>query len=142
MDILEFKGEYRWLSNFYPAKVYYGYYLFPSVEHAFQAAKAPILTRTKFQFGLPGTAKRLGRQQPLPHNWEHIKIPIMRSLLAQKFEFNSELGLFLQGTEGALVEGNTWGDTFWGMCDGQGQNILGRLLMERRNILWNMAGQV
>lgn len=29
-------------------------------------------------------------------------------------------------------EGNTWGDTFWGICGGQGSNMLGQLLMDVR----------
>ena len=31
-----------------------------------------------------------------------------------------------------LIEGNTWGDTYWGVCDGVGENRLGKLLMEVR----------
>jgi predicted NAD-dependent protein-ADP-ribosyltransferase YbiA (DUF1768 family) len=32
-----------------------------------------------------------------------------------------------------LVEDNTWGDRFWGRCNGTGLNNLGRLLMEVRD---------
>jgi predicted NAD-dependent protein-ADP-ribosyltransferase YbiA (DUF1768 family) len=32
-----------------------------------------------------------------------------------------------------LVEGNWWGDTFWGVCKGVGENHLGRLLMKIRD---------
>ena len=31
-----------------------------------------------------------------------------------------------------LVEGNYWGDTFWGICNGEGTNWLGILLMAER----------
>ena len=34
-----------------------------------------------------------------------------------------------------LIEGNTWGDRFWGVCGGTGMNHLGRLLMEVREEL-------
>jgi predicted NAD-dependent protein-ADP-ribosyltransferase YbiA (DUF1768 family) len=34
-----------------------------------------------------------------------------------------------------LIEENTWGDTFWGICKGQGENHLGRLLMQIRDEL-------
>ena len=34
-----------------------------------------------------------------------------------------------------LVEGNTWGDTFWGVYNVEGENILGRLLMKVREEL-------
>jgi predicted NAD-dependent protein-ADP-ribosyltransferase YbiA (DUF1768 family) len=32
-----------------------------------------------------------------------------------------------------LCEFNTWGDTFYGVCNGVGKNILGKLLMEIRD---------
>lgn len=34
-----------------------------------------------------------------------------------------------------LIEGNNWGDTFWGVCNGRGENMLGKLLMEIRDYL-------
>ena len=57
----------------------------------------------------------------------------MRSLLAQKFRLGQPLGLRLIATGDAeLVEGNTWGDRYWGVVDGVGENRLGELLMDRR----------
>ena len=35
-----------------------------------------------------------------------------------------------------IVEDNYWNDTFWGMCKGKGNNILGKILM---NIIHNGA---
>jgi len=54
----------------------------------------------------------------------------MHGLLQQKFKHGSPLAdlLLKTGTQD-LVEGNTWGDTFWGVCRGKGKNHLGRLLM-------------
>ena len=34
-----------------------------------------------------------------------------------------------------LIEGNTWNDTYWGVCRGVGENHLGKLLMEVREML-------
>jgi predicted NAD-dependent protein-ADP-ribosyltransferase YbiA (DUF1768 family) len=34
-----------------------------------------------------------------------------------------------------LIEGNTWGDKFWGQVKGEGANYLGRLLMKVREEL-------
>ena len=57
----------------------------------------------------------------------------MRSLLAQKFRLGSPLGLRLLATGDAeLIEGNTWGDRYWGIVNGAGENRLGTLLMDRR----------
>uniref|UniRef100_UPI00345E83CD NADAR domain-containing protein n=1 Tax=uncultured Duncaniella sp. TaxID=2768039 RepID=UPI00345E83CD len=36
-----------------------------------------------------------------------------------------------------LVEGNYWHDTVWGVCDGVGENHLGKILMRVREELKN-----
>ena len=36
-----------------------------------------------------------------------------------------------------LVEGNTWGDKVWGVCDGVGENNLGKTLMRIRDALFS-----
>ena len=55
---------------------------------------------------------------------------VMMYLLQQKFGKTTVLGdaLVSTGTE-ELIEGNTWGDTFWGVCNGKGANTLGQMLM-------------
>lgn len=51
---------------------------------------------------------------------------------------NSELGNKLEATgDSLLVEGNWWHDTFWGVCNGFGENNLGKLLMKIREELKN-----
>ena len=34
-----------------------------------------------------------------------------------------------------LIEGNTWGDRYWGTVDGYGENQLGQILMDIRKKL-------
>lgn len=59
----------------------------------------------------------------------------MRILVEDKFRHYG-MRVALVGTGDAmLVEGNTWGDKFWGVCRGEGENQLGKLLMERRAFL-------
>src|SRR5690606_37875392 len=83
-------------------------------------------------------AKRLGRQIKMVQNWDQIKVEVMERLLRQKFAPGTELARKLVATGDAqLIEYNTWGDTFWGVCDGTGQNWLGRLLMKIREELRN-----
>ncbi|NWN81082.1 NADAR family protein, partial [Bacillus sp. (in: firmicutes)] len=41
----------------------------------------------------------------------------------------------LQTGESILIEGNTWGDKIWGVCNGVGENKLGKILMKVRNEL-------
>lgn len=133
-----FTGTYRFLSNFYPAVVTYEGVAFPSVEHAYQAAKTHNLTlrRTIARYRYAADAKRAGKNLPLRDDWELVKRDTMRTLLAKKFAVGSGLAdqLLATGDE-MLVEGNWWNDTYWGVCDGVGQNWLGVLLMQRRTEL-------
>jgi len=134
--ITEFKGEYRWLSNFYPCDVTWASLHFPSVEHAYQAAKFnDVDVQRSFQNLTAGEAKRQGRDKRLKirPDWDKIKLDVMEYLLTQKF-LNHELRRRLLATQDAeLVEGNWWGDKFWGVCEGEGLNHLGKLLMKIRD---------
>lgn len=137
MDILEFKGGYRWLSNFYPALVTFDGQQFPSVENAYQAAKTVKSSRDKFLTCSPGESKRLGRKVSLGPKYDQVKVEIMKQLLEQKFAPGTELAKKLLATgDGMLVEGNYWHDTFWGVCNGIGENTLGKLLMNQRKQLF------
>jgi ribA/ribD-fused uncharacterized protein len=139
MAIASFRGSHAFLSNFHASEVQLDGQSFPSVEHAYQAAKTlDLLKRTAIEMALtPGQAKRLGRRLVLRPGWEEVKVAVMRGLLVQKFALESRLAEQLLGTgDTQLVEGNTWGDTFWGECPvGTGENNLGRLLMEIREAL-------
>lgn len=133
-SILAFRDEYRWLSNFWPVPS-----LGSTVEHHYQAAKTddPEWAARILTVRTPGQAKRLGQQAPVRSTWDHDRIPVMRSLLVIKFHPNTILAAQLVNTGDAqLVEGNTWGDTFWGVCNGVGDNHLGELLMWVRSALW------
>lgn len=135
--IESFSGRFGFLSNFSPAEVALDGIVYPTVEHAYQAAK----TMSRVQRELihdaktPGNAKRFGRDVTLREDWEFVKVDVMRDLLRQKFA-DTYRGNMLLSTGGALlVEGNHWNDRFWGVCKGVGQNWLGRLLMEIRKDL-------
>lgn len=135
--ITEFTGEYSFLSNFWPALVKHEGTVFASVEHAYQAAKCKKEDWPKFQGIGPGAAKRLGRKlQTYDPGWEGRKLKLMHSLILQKFRNDAHLKVRLLDTGNQeLIEGNTWGDTFWGVCGGAGKNHLGRILMEVRTSL-------
>lgn len=132
-----FSGETRWLSNFELVDVEFEGIIYPSSEHAFQAAKS-LDVRERRQIAAlrtPREAKTAGRMIKLRPDWESVKIDVMRTILREKFsERHPELRERLRMTgDQKLVEGNTWHDTFWGVCDGRGQNWLGRILMEIRS---------
>lgn len=138
MDILEFQGEHRWLSNFWFAKVMLDDVVYPSVEHAYQAAKTYPSERPPFLSCTAAEAKKLGRQVVIRDEWELVKLDVMRSLIEQKFAPGTDLAKKLLETgDVRLVEGNKWGDTFWGVCNGRGQNHLGEILMAQRSQLKN-----
>ena len=59
----------------------------------------------------------------------------MRSLLLQKFSALDMRKKLIATCQAPLVEGNHWGDIFWGVCDGKGENNLGKLLMETRSLI-------
>lgn len=140
--INSFQGKNRFLSNFYiePDGTH--------VEGEYQAQKCINPEDIKRFKGLsPGAAKRLGRIVELRDDWEDVKLETMEALVWQKFVDHPELEEYLLDTgEAQLVEGNHWGDTFWGVCNGKGSNHLGKILMRvrenlskydtRRNIQW------
>lgn len=155
----KFSGDYRFLSNFWPAKVTYGDDEYDCIEKAYVAAK--FESRTEVMINgkwilirdlarnceTPGKVKRLGRKYKdlMRAGWADMRLPIMELLVHQKFsDKNPDLVKLLLATgECKLIEGNTWGDTFWGIVTGgrnksligQGENHLGKLLMARRDDL-------
>lgn len=134
----EFKGEYWFLSNFYPAQVQLNGVYYPTVEHAYQAAKTrdPKERKLILKQKTPGRAKRAGRKIIRRKDWKSIKVVTMEYLVWQKFKNNERLARKLLDTGNAqLIEGNTWKDTFWGVYNGQGKNKLGKILMEVRSKL-------
>jgi hypothetical protein len=134
MAIDSFRGKYRFLSNFFPALCNYEGIVYPTVEHGYQAAKSldPVVRQTVMKALTAQEAKHMGRSIALRSDWESVKLGVMEDLLRLKFA-NREVAnlLLLTGSE-ELVEGNWWGDTFWGVCHGIGENHLGRLLMKIR----------
>lgn len=136
--ISSFGAEYAFLSNFHPVDVSLDGEIYPSVEHAYQAAKTrDVLERQRIREApKPGKAKRLGQKVSLRADWETVRVAVMRDLLWQKYALHPDLAELLLSTGDAeLIEGNRWGDTFWGVCNGEGENTLGEILMETRRRL-------
>lgn len=142
-DITSFRGAYDFLSNFYAAPVEYEGLVYQNAEAAFQAQKCLDRPEREGFCELPANrAKRLGRQVKLRGDWEEIKTELMLEIIRAKFTQNEELAARLLATgDRSLVEGNTWHDVFWGVDQktGQGENHLGRILMQVRNELKEKA---
>ena len=163
-EIKGFDGEYSFLSNFYekPVRVNVDVYdddmkaemplanlevIFPTSEHAFHAFKtlkdwrmlkqsevSKFLDFTKYE--TPGRAKKAGKNVEMNVKlWNTVRNDVMRFVLKNKFS-DAELGKKLLDTGDAYIEEtNTWGDKYWGVCNGEGDNNLGKLLMEIRDNL-------
>ena len=129
-----FRGSYGFLSNFYLIPIEYEDIIYPSVEHAFQAAKTVSVYQRAGILGqsTSASAKRMGKQVTLRPNWEDIKIRVMESLVKQKFRDGDLKEKLLATGNEELIEGNWWGDTFWGIYKGRGFNYLGKILMKIR----------
>lgn len=137
-----FFGEYRFLSNFYPSPMVIDGVSFSCNEqwYVFNKCRDAADQKAVLKLNKPGAMKRFGSQQPVKHNWAEIKLDVMLRGLRAKFSQNADLRarLVRTGTR-QLIEGNWWGDTFWGVNYnaergpvGEGQNHLGRLLMQVR----------
>lgn len=135
--ISSFTGDYRFLSNFYPCLVSYEGINYPSVEHAYQAAKSLDREVRRRIAKLPAAnqAKMAGAVVHIRLDWDQVKLQIMEDLLRIKFSSPKMAHQLLDTRDHDLVEGNTWGDRFWGICNGKGENHLGRLLMKVRQDL-------
>src|SRR6187399_1920660 len=124
--------KYRFLSNFYLAEVEYEGLKYPSTEHAYQAAKT-LNKQMRVLFTdktlTPGRAKGVGKKLDLRSDWESVKIGVMETLVREKFTKHPKLlQRLLETGDELLVEGNTWGDKFWGQVNGEGENWLGKTL--------------
>jgi ribA/ribD-fused uncharacterized protein len=110
-----FTGDYDFLSNFHASPIEVDAILYPTVEHAFQAAKTedPEEKRAVAEAATPASAKRKGRKVQLRPDWEQVKVGIMEELVRLKFTTYADLREQLLATGDAeLVEGNDWNDRF------------------------------
>jgi len=134
----EFKGQYSCFSNFYPRQVKYKDKIYKTKEHAYQCQKATNQEDfdSIFNSSTPFQAKQRGKQIQIKKYWNQFKVSIMKQIVLEFFKQHGDLKDILLSTNTfLLIEGNHWNDTFWGVCNGVGENHLGKILMEVREIL-------
>jgi N-glycosidase YbiA len=135
-------GEYGCFSNFSRHGFELDGEYWPTSEHYFQAQKfpeTPDCDRIR-QAKTPKDAANMGRDRsrPLRKDWEQVKDDIMRQAVLRKFETHPEIREILLATGDEEIVENAPGDYYWGCGkDGSGKNMLGRILMEVREILRN-----
>lgn len=146
--ILRFSDEYAFLSNFYVSRhVLFRNDYYKASEHAYQSAKATT-EEDRLEIMNAKTARdarKLGKIIEIVDNWDDIKISVMYEVLHSKFSEESLKEALLATGDKHLVEGNTWGDRFWGCeeVDGVliGKNNLGVILMLLRDEFRNELEQ-
>lgn len=133
---MKFKNEFYFLSNMYPCELHINGLTFTCAEAAFQSFKVlDKEARKQFQ-GISGfEAKKLGKQVSLRTDWNNIRLDVMLAVLKVKFKQHPELATLLKMINVPIVEDNTWNDTFWGRCNGRGNNYLGKLLEQIKETL-------
>lgn len=141
--INKFDGQYAVLSNFAESVICHEYIFYPTVEHYFQAMKTLDLKQRGWiaSAPTPGEAKRRGRAVQLRPDWEEVKDEVMLEGLRLKFKIPALREALLETQSAELIEGNTWHDREWGVCNcpkcgGVGKNKLGKLLMQVRSELY------
>lgn len=135
--ITEFRGRWSRLSNYAACTIWFDGHIYPSVEHAYQAAKTldESKRRTIRHLPSPNQSKQAGRKLVLREDWDRIKVNIMIDLLREKFAQEPDRTILVSTGDRTLIEGNWWGDTFWGCPLGEGDNWLGKLLTAIRKDL-------
>lgn len=131
-EIDNFTNEYSFLSNFYMCTIECLDDNYPSAEHAYQAMKTkdPSIREKIRNCKTPGQAKKIGNEISLRPNWNQMKYDIMLDIVFSKFDQNPNLKEKLLSTgDSNLIERNNWHDTYWGICNGVGENKLGEILM-------------
>lgn len=146
--INSFTGRYRFLSNFYPVEIEHQGIKYPSVEHYYVAMKikgdqqidGKYLTmndcrETISKMPDAGKVKKLGKILKIRKDWDQVKMDVMIWGIREKFKNEDLKQMLLDTSEKELIEGNWWGDQYWGVCNGKGDNNLGKILMRVRNEL-------
>jgi len=140
-----FSGRWRFLSNFHPCTIEFQGIKYPTVEHYYVAMKIKtdqqldgknitlidcreMISRIKD----PAKVKQLGKVLKLRKDWDKIKLDTMLWGVREKFKDKDLRQLLIDTSEHEIVEGNNWGDKFWGVCGGVGENHLGKILMKVR----------
>jgi len=154
--INSFRDEHAFLSNFDTAPFIWRGIMFKGGEYAFNWAKGYHVlggpeAMNKHHENImsaptPSKAKYHGRSVKIDvKSWDERKVHYMREIVHAKFGYVKDYaGKLINTGASPLVEGNDWGDKFWGKCMENGKvvglNMLGTILMEERGY-WLWYGQ-
>ena len=148
-----FKGEWSFLSNFYPCEIQYDGLTYKSVEHFYVAMKfnnEQMINGKHYTIGdfremisltpSPGLVKKIGQKIIIRSDWDIRKLRFMNWGIREKFKKEELKDLLLSTDNLLLIESNFWHDNFYGSCycekcGNKGKNHLGKILMKVRDEL-------
>jgi ribA/ribD-fused uncharacterized protein len=134
---------YGAFSNLFPRSIEFEGVIYPTSEHAYQAGKArkPAVREWILNAPTPALAAMAAHGLyvwDVVPNWAQIKFNRMRAVLRAKFDQHTDLRELLLSTGNArVVEAGTVNNPInrlWGEVNGQGENMLGVMLMELRTL--------
>ena len=141
-----FSGRYNFLSNFFPVKIVHQSITYPTVEHYYVALKIKNDQQLDGRYislmdcreliakiSTPAKVKQFGKTLKLRRDWEDVKLDVMLWGIREKFKNEDLRTLLLSTGDEKLVETNFWGDKFWGVYKGEGENNLGKIIMKVRD---------
>ena len=141
--INSFDGEYDFLSNFYECPILWKGNLYRNSESIYQSYKTWDNVPFDFTKTTGSQAKKISKKLNVRPDWNKIKFDLMYEICQEKFNQNTDIAQKLMNTGDAiLIEGNYWGDTYWGKCNGVGQNNLGKILMKIREELFELQNKL
>ena len=134
-QIVGFKDEYGFLSNFYNHTVKVNGLFFQNNVAAFLAQMYSNKNQQRyFTKLLPAAAIRffeMTRIKP-PTDWDSKKEQIMYNICKNKFTNQRLREQLLATGDAELINESNFANDYWGRHDGQGENMLGKVLMRLR----------
>jgi|APCry1669190327_1035288.scaffolds.fasta_scaffold56545_2 N-glycosidase YbiA len=132
------RDPHGYMSNYWKAKMFiYGRWWI-CVESPYQAAKTNVMEEKDAIWAATkaNDARLLGQTVTLVPDWDQIKRSVMMECVLAKFLQHPCLRQQLMETgDEILIEDSPY-DSFWGLGPkGDGQNMLGQVLMEVRTLL-------
>jgi len=109
---------------------------FPTAEHAYQWKKyeksAPEIARQILQATSPNAVKNISDAHKAEVAKDFDKLAIMEEILRAKLAQHEKVRKVLAETGTKTIYENSPTDNYWGLGDGNGQNMLGELWMKLR----------
>ncbi|GAB4001692.1 NADAR family protein [Glycomyces albus] len=141
MPVNFYTPKYYVFNNFSAHVIEFRGKLYPTSEHAYQAAKCtdPVGQEAIRNARSPSLAKTLANETyrtAKDPDWDRKKVAVLEQILRAKLAQHSEAQEALRETGDEEIVEDSPTDYFWGEgIDGSGQNMLGKLWMKLRDEL-------